>query len=79
MGCRTLFLIVQNLDPCKCECEDCGLFYRTVMVFVVGGITCGALLVVISHYIWHKRKYSKVDGYERIGEDESLTGDYDPL
>ena len=60
---------VQNLDPCKCDCEDCGLFYRSVMAFGVGGITICASVIVLTHYIW-TRKNTITTGYERIADSD---------
>ena len=67
-------ILVQNLDPCECDCEDCGLFFRNVMTFVVGSITIFAGLIVVCHF-FVLRSSNKRSSYEIIERDE----DDDPL
>ena len=66
-------ILVQNLDPCACDCEDCGLFFRNVMTYVVGSITIFAGLVVVCHFF--VLRSNKRSSYEIIERDE----DEDPL
>ena len=52
----TKVILVQNLDPCECDCEDCGYFFRSVTVWVVSAITVFAATVVAFHYFHFGRR-----------------------
>ena len=64
---------VQSLDPCACDCEDCGYFFRSVTVWVVGAVTVVAAGVVGLHYFkFHRRQdYEDIDNvnYEQNIDD----------
>ena len=51
-----ILFLVQNLDPCECDCEDCGYFFRSVTVWVVSAITVFAATVVAFHYFHFGRR-----------------------
>merc|ERR1711973_311836 len=60
---------VQNLDPCECDCEDCGYFFRAVLTIGVGSLTIAGCLFVIFHYFYCVRKQSReVSVYQSIEE-----------
>jgi len=63
-----VIILVQNLDPCACECEDCGYFFRAVLSIGVGCLTIAGSIAVLIHYFYFVRKRT-VSVYEEIDED----------
>uniref|UniRef100_H2XPZ1 Major facilitator superfamily associated domain-containing protein n=1 Tax=Ciona intestinalis TaxID=7719 RepID=H2XPZ1_CIOIN len=41
-------VIIQNLNPCKCNCPLCAEYFRAIMSYVIGGITIIAMMTIIS-------------------------------
>jgi len=56
--------LIQNLNPCACMCLLCGIFYKNILSYVVGGIAIVAFISVCVTYIAN-RKYVR-NGYQRI-------------
>ena len=59
---------VQNEDPCACDCEDCGKFFREVLTIGVSAICAFASIAVVAHYLLYVRQPRQQSGYERIDD-----------
>ena len=59
---------VQNEDPCACDCEDCGTFFREVLTIGVSAICAFASIAVVAHYLLFVRQPRQQTGYERIDD-----------
>jgi len=56
--------LIQNLNPCACMCLLCGIFYKNILSYVVGGVAVVAFISVCLTCVAN-RKHVR-NGYERI-------------
>ncbi|XP_076819781.1 major facilitator superfamily domain-containing protein 12-like isoform X1 [Clavelina lepadiformis] len=62
-------VVIQNLNPCKCNCPLCAIYFRTVMTYVIGGIMLVAVVTLFITAI--TRKNEPLDDGRRAGTAEA--------